>query len=238
MQRLKSFIFIIAAFLISLSNVSINAQELVTEERDVNTFNRISIAVSGDVFITQGTGHGLVLEGSQRVLDDLITEVRGGQLTVRMPWRWNFRRNDELTVYITVADLSELNLSGSAKVFVEDLLEAENISFNISGSGRVRIDELSANNLTTKVSGSGRLELGGSQKLESHEITVSGSGRVESSSLPASKVSVNISGSGRCYVNVISGLDVRISGSGRVVYDGNPVVNSKISGSGRVTSAN
>lgn len=238
MQRLKSFIFIVSAFFMSLTAIQVYAQELVTEERDVNEFNSISIAVSGDVFIKQGSEQKLVLEGSQRILNDLITEVRGGRLTVRMPSRWNFRRNDELTVYITVTELSELNLSGSAKVLVEDPLHAENISFNISGSGRVKIDELSANKLTTKVSGSGRLELGGNQKPESHQITVSGSGRVESSSLPVDKVRVNISGSGRCYVNVISDLDVRISGSGRVVYNGNPVVDSVISGSGRVTSAN
>ncbi len=212
-------------------------RDLPVEERKVEHFNRISVAVPGNVYLVQGPEYRVIAEGTDRVLENLITEVKDGRLLIRTPSRWRFRRTDELNVYITMPELEGITLSGSATVRVEEPLQAQKLSVIISGSGRVYIAELDAGELDVTVSGSGRLNIGSGQKLERSKIVISGSGRIEAADLPVGMMEALISGSGSCRVHVLSDLNVRISGSGRIIYSGNPVIDARISGSGRVVNA-
>jgi len=233
MQNYKVVMAVLIFFLAGIAGIG---RDLPSEVREVPSFSGISISVHGNVHLRQGHEQKVIVEGSQRVLEDLITEVRSGILSIRMPSRWNFRRSEELTVYITVTGLESLSVSGSASVFTDSPLTAGDLTVVISGSGRVEIGELSARTMNTTVSGSGRLTLGGNRNLESHKVVISGSGRVESISPATEKAEISISGSGRCTIHAISALNVRISGSGRVNYKGNPLVDARISGSGSVIS--
>jgi hypothetical protein len=229
---------LIMACMFILPGLTANAQRLQAEERKVPRFSGISISVPGEVYIVQGDQQKLVVEGTPRVLEDLITEVSGGQLNVRLP-RWRlFHSRDEINIYLVVTDLKNIQLSSSASVYTEGLLNAPDLSVSISGSGRIEIEELQTKNLKSTISGSGRLMLGKGGRIENHRISISGSGRLESGQIPADKVQVTISGSGRCSVNVADDLRVRISGSGNVYYSGNPLLDSHISGSGRLVSNN
>lgn len=212
--------------------------QLQSEQRKVSEFTGLTVAVAGEVYLVQGPQQEVIVEGTERVLSDLITEVKGGKLTIRMPNRWSFRRNDELKIYITMPEIDELSLSGSARLMAESPIRTEDIRISISGSGRIEIEEFAASDLTASISGSGRLNLGGNQNLENCKIAISGSGRYESSDLPVEKVDATISGSGSCRVHALSDLIVRISGSGNVMYTGNPLIDARISGSGKVINNN
>ena len=238
MNTKKRIILLAASAMLLLPGFVSSGKGLPAEERKVPAFDRLAISVPGEVYLVQGPSQRLIVEGTERVLENLITEVKNGQLTIRTPRRWNFRRRDELRVYITVPGLKAIALSGSANVIAEGPFRADKLSVRISGSGRVEIEDFAASELNVNISGSGRLKLGGSKKLERSEIIISGSGRIESGSLPAERVDATISGSGRCYVHAVSDLNIRISGSGRVVYTGAPLIDARISGSGRVVNAN
>jgi len=236
MKTKKSFI-LIAAVCLLIAGGQANAQ-LQSEQRKVSEFTGLAVAVAGEVYLVQGARQEVVVEGTERVLSDLITEVRGGKLTIRMPSRWNFRRYDELKIYITMTEIDEISLSGSARLMAESPVAVENIKISISGSGRVEIDEFAASDLTASISGSGRLNLGGSRNLENCKIVISGSGRYDAMDLPAERVDARISGSGSCRVHALSGLIVRISGSGNVMYTGNPLIDARITGSGKIINNN
>ncbi len=238
MRTKINIILLAASALLLLPGFISGGNGLTSEERKVSSFDGLAIAVPGEVYLVQGPAQKLVVEGTERVLENLITEVKNGQLTIRTPRRWNFRRGDELRVYITMPELKRISLSGSARVYAESPFRTDKLSVSISGSGRVEIEDFAANDLNVNISGSGRLKLGGSERLERSEIVISGSGRIESESLPAERVDATISGSGRCHVHVVSDLNIRISGSGRVIYTGTPLIDARISGSGRVVNAN
>ncbi|MFO7922954.1 MAG: head GIN domain-containing protein [Bacteroidales bacterium] len=234
----KHLILLVITALIFFPGYAYSEDGLPSEERKVSEFDGLVISVPGEIFLVQGPAQRLIVEGTERVLGNLITEVKNGQLTIRTPSRWNFRRGDELRVYITMTELKNISLSGSARVFAESPFRCDKLSVNISGSGRVEIEDFASTELNVNISGSGRLKLGGSQSLEMSKIVISGSGRLESETLPVQSVEATISGSGRCYVHAASDLNVRISGSGRVIYTGNPLIDARISGSGRVVNAN
>lgn len=220
------------------TGLAVKSQELLAEERKVQSFSGINISVPGEIYIVQGETQKLVVEGTGRVLDNLVTEVKGGQLKIYTPRRWNFRSRDVVNIYLVVTELNNLQLSGSARILTEGLLKTDDLSVGISGSGRIELEELETINLKAAVSGSGRLTIGSGAMIQNLQVSISGSGRIDSEHIPAGKVSARITGSGRCNVNAVEDLDVRISGSGRVAYTGSPLIRSHITGSGRLVNAN
>jgi hypothetical protein len=237
MKTSRLIILITATLCLAMVRTGFSNQDLPSEEREVPSFSGINVAVSGVVYLVQGPTQKLVVEGNEKVLNDLITEVSNGRLTIRMPNRWR-GRTDQLKVYITIPEIEQLSVSGSANIVAESAVQSEKLSFSISGSGTIEIDDLTVRELTASVSGSGRLKLGGQQNVGNFGISISGSGRIDSESLPVEQVKAAISGSGSCMVNALTDLNVRISGSGKVIYTGNPLIDAKISGSGRVVNNN
>ncbi len=232
-------ITLIALMLTAITaGTAVAQRDLPAEERKVEKFRSINVAVPGEVYLMQGEEQKVIIEGSGRVVENLVTEVKNGRLSIRMPSRWRYRRSDELYVYITMTELEGITLSGSATIYAEGPVKTGRMAVTISGSGRVELEELDANELDVTVSGSGRLTIGGGRKLEKSKIVISGSGRIEARNLPVENADALITGSGRCNIHVLSDLNVRISGSGRVIYTGNPLIDARITGSGRVVNAN
>jgi hypothetical protein len=237
MKTTKLFILVMATVCMAVANtVSVRAG-LPSEERILPSFNGINIAMAGNVYLVQGPTQKLVVEGPERVVNDLITEVKNDRLTIRMPNRWR-GRTDQLKIYITVPELNHLSLSGSARLLAESPINLKKLSISISGSGTIEIGDLSVSALSANISGSGRLKLGGHQNVENFGISISGSGQIDSRTLPVEQVKAAISGSGSCRVHALADLNVRISGSGRVIYSGNPLIDAVITGSGRVVNNN
>lgn len=229
---------VIMTCMLLFAGIAVKARELPAEERKVPHFSGINISVPAKVYIVQGESQKLVVEGTGRVLDNLITEVKGGRLSIHMPRRWNYRSRDVLNVYLVVTELNNLQLSGSGRILTEGLLSTDDLTVTITGSGRIELEELETVTLTSTVTGSGRLIIGHGGKIENHKIRISGSGIIESGRVPSGKVSANITGSGRCTVNASDDLNVSISGSGRVIYTGSPLISSHITGSGRLVNDN
>ena len=239
MMKQTMKVLVIALIAVSVQTTATVAQRgSAADEIRVGPFNSISVAVAGEIYLKQGPEQRVIAEGSERVVENLVAEVKNGNLTLRMPPRWRYRRGDELTVYITVPELNGVTLSGSASMFTEGPLKTRSMTVVISGSGRVNFEELNADQLDVTVSGSGRLNVGGGSRLEKSSIVISGSGRFDAPDVPVEKANAVITGSGSCRIHVLSDLNVRISGSGRVSYSGNPLIDARVTGSGRVVSAN
>ena len=103
----------------------------------------------------------------------------------------------------------------------------------LSGSGNIRVSNLSTPRLTNKISGSGTITASGT--ADDQDLDISGSGRYQADQLASKTVNAGISGSGTASVLVSDALDVRISGSGTLAYTGDPTrVTQDVSGSGKL----
>ena len=76
---------------------------------------------------------------------------------------------------------------------LESLGELKRVSAEISGSGNVRLGELTMKRLKTRISGSGRVEAGPTDEADIH---LSGAGTVKLLSKPAT-LHTKVSGAGR-----------------------------------------
>lgn len=227
---------ILTAFLAALTIGSgfAGIQSVVKETRDLKGFTKVSFGVSGNMYITFGTEFKVVLEGTQSLLDDIVTEVSGGRLTVKKE-NWHFNQNERVTVYITMPEINGLGVSGSGRAEIKDAVKSDDLSLSVSGSGKVFTNEIAVNNLKSSISGSGDIIVGGGNAAIG-DISISGSGNYSGENTKIGSVDISISGSGNCATNVTESLKASVSGSGDVTYVGNPKIDARVSGSGKIRS--
>lgn len=204
----------------------------VTETLDLPAFDAVSLQISGNVYLRQGSPQSVKIEAQQNILDQIVREVNGNHWKIKFDQ--NVRNHDGVKIWITIPHLTSLAVSGSGDIQGETAftnLGALNLA--VSGSGNIALNA-DSKSLDVGISGSGDMDLAGS--TGECDIRISGSGDVEAFDLAASSCKVKISGSGDASVRVSNDLEVGIAGSGDVYYKGSPRIKSKISGSGEVTA--
>lgn len=229
----RVFIPIAALIVMLLASSFLFTDRASNDVRELRTFKGIGLSIHADVFYTQGNSHEIRIEGNERDIKELITEVRDDFLLVKFD---NPRmKRGKLTLYITSKNLEALKLSGSGHFNADKPISSEEIDLAISGSGGIRFSELSSEEVGVKISGSGNIEIenGNAEELDAK---ISGSGKLLSEEFKVSECSVRISGSGSVRITVKDELDAKMSGSGKVYYHGDPQVNSASSGSGKAVA--
>jgi hypothetical protein len=211
-------------------NVVRGSGKRVTESRPVSGIDRVVLAGSGDVILTQGDGESLSVETDDNLLEHITTEVSGGTLTLGTKKGVNVRPT-RLRFTLTVVDLDGITVSGSGTVDVKRF-DTDDLEVQVSGSGDVRVDALTADTTTVRIGGSGSVELAG--QVSGQEVTISGSGKYRGEDLRSETASVTIGGSGDATLWANDSLDARVAGSGTVRYYGDPQTSTSGSGSGRI----
>lgn len=208
--------------------------DLVTETRELNDFNQISLGGIGHLVIEPGDRESVTVEARADLLPHIVTKVRNGRLEIRLKSRSIVRRHlnsiGPVNYYVTVKELDAISVSGAGKVTGSRLC-AEHMDLAISGAARAKLG-LNVTELDTKISGAGKLVLAGDAGRQ--ELTISGAGKYMAKELTSRKALITISGTGTSTVDVSEQLDVTISGCGKVEWLGEPKVNKKVSGIGKV----
>lgn len=204
----------------------------VTKTLDIATFDGLALNIAADVMIRQGSPQSVKIEAQQNIIDLLKKEVKDG--VWKISFEKNVRNASDIKIWVTVADIKQLSVSGSGSIIGENSFSNLGaLALAVSGSGAIKLDS-DSKSLDAAISGSGNMSLNGNTGAST--MRISGSGDIEAFGLKARTCEVKISGSGDSNVNVSESLDVAIAGSGDVYYKGKPSVRSKISGSGNVQS--
>jgi len=232
---------LVAAFILFtfiLIGIQVRAEE---QTRKVDKFTSISLRISANVQLEQGENQNLKIVAKSSTLEEILTEVKDGELIIRFPnknYFWNDFNPGEITIYITTAEINRLGVSGSGDIIAEDEIKAKSLDLSVSGSGNIKLMELSAEQVKTTISGSGNIYLAGKTAAEDLSAAISGSGNLKALDFNADDVNVKVSGSGNVSIEANKNLNVRVSGSGNVNYKGDPMIDSAISGSGKVKDVN
>lgn len=214
---------------------AVSANTSFAQSRAVSNFDGIAINGSIKAIVQVGNTESLRFEGDQDAINELITEVKGGVLTIRTKnkWgEWNKKfRNSRITAYITAKRLNSLTMSGSGSIDVQGMINANELAATVSGSGLIRASA-NVKSLSAVVSGSGNVNIQG--KANDANITVGGSGNFRGTELKTETASTTVSGSGSIYISAYKKLNAVVSGSGSVHYTGDPQVEKTVVGSGGV----
>jgi hypothetical protein len=166
----------------------------------------VNIAGFATVHYRGGEGDEVIVRGAPDVVANV--DIRGSRITL------NCRSAGARTVDITLPGriFRKMQLSGAGKVILENIGQPE-LALGISGSGSLRAQG-SVDRLTVSIAGSGSANLA-DLAVKQLTVKVSGSGNIEAA--PKDAADVRISGSGD--VRLLTHpehLSTHISGSGRI----------------------
>ena len=208
--------------------------DVTTETRSTGDYDGIKCAGNMDFILVKGNEGQIKLEGESNLLEYIVTEVKKGNLIVKVKKKYNIQSSKGKTVKITIPfqDINKVSLAGSGDVMNEDLINADDFGVSLAGSGDIILN-VNAENIKGSLAGSGDIVLKGSTNM--FKVSLAGSGDIRAFDLKADDVSASIAGSGDIKVSSSGTLKASIAGSGDIEYKGSPEVTKKVAGSGSVS---
>ncbi|WBL23596.1 head GIN domain-containing protein [Zunongwangia sp. HRR-M8] len=238
---------ILAAFTLILGITSANAQwwssnekikgngEMVTKNRKISDYDKISLVGFMDVVLVKGNEGDLTIEAESNLQEYITTEVKGGSLKISVKKGVDISpsKNNSIKVTVPFEDIKSASVTGSGDIWNEDKITAKEFSISVTGSGDIKL-EIDADEIKGHVTGSGDVILTGN--TNELDCGVTGSGDFDAFKLKAKLVHAQVSGSGDVMVWAENELNARVAGSGDIEYKGNPKrENFKTSGSGDIS---
>jgi len=235
MKNLSIFTLLLSS-IISMVYVSCNNLlpivgngNLVTSERTVSTFEKISSGGSNEISFHVSPEYRVVVTADSNLVEFVTTDVRNNVLNIGFKRGSYSSTRIQIDVYCPA--LTSVSISGSGSFTGNDTIITSTFDSNVSGSGEI-IGTIECNNFSANISGSGKIIITGSGK--NSDINISGSGIFSGSNFTINNAAVHVRGSGKAIIFVSEYLNVVISGSGEVDYRGDPKIESKTSGSGQI----
>ena len=209
--------------------------QVLKEERKLPAFQAIDLSMSAEVYLSQGDPQSVQIETDKTSLEYIETEVKGNSLVVKTR-DGHWRGLGKVKVFITIAEINRMGLSGSGNVVSQTPIRSGDMRIEISGSGNVKITTLEAPKISVTITGSGNVTLAGTNDQARLDATITGSGSIKADELSVGSAGITITGSGSARVHVLKELETNITGSGNVQYKGNPLINARSTGSGKTTA--
>ena len=209
--------------------------EVTTVTRNTGDYDGIKCAGSLNYILVAGTEGEITIEGESNLLEHIVTEVKNGNLIVKVKNGKNISSNKNKAIKITIPfkDISKVSLAGSGDLWNEDVITSNKLSVSLAGSGDIVLD-IKTTYVKGAIAGSGDLTLKGS--TDNLEAKIAGSGDFHGFDLQSNHTEVSIAGSGDAQVVSIETLKARVAGSGDIVYKGNPKTDTKVAGSGNISN--
>jgi len=227
--------FALTTLLMSLSSCEkvTGKGDIVSQLRNLSGYTGIQLTIDGTVFFSSDTINYFEIRAQQNIIDVMQTYIEGGDLVIRFKPGIHVGKHEPIQIFVAAPTINLLNISGSGDIFVTNPWSSYYMETNISGSGSISMDELTANEFHATISGSGNIQATTGQTNYEY-LNIGGSGSIDLLGVESDTCWADISGSGDITVLVNKLLDVTISGSGDVKYQGSPVIISHISGSGSI----
>jgi hypothetical protein len=187
---------------------------VTSETRPVDSFDSIDMEGAARLEITVGEAESVVIEGREKMVSRVETDVRGDTLYLQSkPKDWFISNGrPRVTIKVTVPRLESLKVEGGNDVRIA--------GFN-GGDSRI------------KLAGATHLEAQGT--LDELEMHMAGAGHADLSKLVADEAEVTVDGVGSVVVHPKDTLDATMNGVGAILYTGSPrEVNTRMNGLGTI----
>jgi hypothetical protein len=225
MKSTKQIVFIISTLSLIAAYTFLQAQEsgnknVITQDRQLPSFNAIDAGGSVNVMIQKGTSQTVKIETDENLMDKIITEVTDDVLKVGSK---GIKNATKTNVYITTTELKALNAHGATDVTGESLFEASEFTIEASGASSVKLD-LDVSFLKSTVSGASDVTLSG--RATTHKIRVSGAGSLKAQGLVTDDAEYVVEGASDAFLNVTKNLSGETKGAADVKFIGDPETNA------------
>ena len=192
------------------------AQDKKSEQRSIGTFNELDADKGINVTLIEGDREKLTVEIVNADLSDVITELKGRTLQIKL--KTKIYKDVAVQVYVTYKSIKSIKTGTGAFVDAEGVLHAENLDLK-AGTGSTIILEIDTKSVSSHLSSS-KIELVG--KTEFQDVTTNTGGKYIANKLTSKETFVKASTGGSAWVNATDKLEAKTSTGGRVTYNGDP----------------
>ena len=232
-----------AVLLISL----VSSAQVTKKTLELPEFKSIYNNSNYTVYLKQTNKQEVVVEALTDIYELTSIIVENGVLMVNVERKpdnpnksvWSkiddIKLNPTMKVYVSVKNLTDLQVNGNGKIISENSLAATVLTLSVSGAGSMDLD-VKGDIIKADVSGSGKIALKG--YATSIDANLSGSGDLNAFTCPLDNAKIKVSGSGDCEVNVTNSIEAVVLGSGTIKHKGNTKsTTKKVYGSGSIDRA-
>ncbi len=163
---MKKLLVLLTVMIFAVAAFGQNASEKITEERKLDTFNKIDASGIARVEIIVGAPQQVTVIGEADIVPQVSTEVSGGTLHIGFKSekrKIKFKDNCcDFTVKICVEDLTQLITSGAVMAEIHQKAVLKNFKIIASGATNIKIEDLSVEgSLSASASGASQMEING-----------------------------------------------------------------------------
>ena len=245
MKQCIYFLGFISLSIVLLS--SCNGNVLKGEGKNISStltvppFTAIDISVMSKAIITikPGAQPVVVISGFENHVKHIKSRTQNSKLSIYsdLDESWSFGSNHHNLLKITVPSLESLNLNGITDADIYGNLSGKDFKLDISGAGKVLIENINVTDFSTVVSGTATIDVKGGT-VHSANYQVNGAVKINAFPLQTSELITSISGTANAELTALQKLSVDINGNGKIKYKGHPALTQQISGAGTITDAN
>lgn len=207
---------------------------VITQDRPVKPFNRISIEGVLPVEISQDGGKEYVKVQTDDNLQELINvECDGGELVIKTEKKLGgYRNSTKMKIYVNISKIDEISFNSVGNLTTNGTLRLDSLELNSSSVGKIDLD-VNANFLRANLQSVGSTTLKG--KVREARINNKSVGSLNAFDLKAGTVMIHNTAVGGAEVYADSAFYIRSSAIGSLYYKGPGVVKELTSdGVGRV----
>lgn len=180
------------------------------------SFSEVDSRGNFEVYLSYADTCKIEVECESNILQYVVTKFERNRFIVKQKNNVVLDNSEPVRIYATTPLLKYVELSGSGRIFMDDV-QFENLTLSLSGSGEILYrDYVDCSTMT---------------------MDVSGSGRIHATSIRSEQTNIDIDGSGICQIDLIDTdrLDLDIDGSGSIDLSGEcNYVDLRVEGSGRL----
>lgn len=160
MKRIYIFFALLAALAFA-TGVSAKDNDRITQTRKVADFTRVEFTAVGQVYFTQSSKVTFRIEGKEKHVKNITSEVRDGVL--RIGYKDNNRNRkgskNGVTIYLTAPTLEGVEFTGVGSFNCKETLKVDDIRFDVEGVGSLDVRDLQCKTLTLRLEGVGNADV-------------------------------------------------------------------------------
>ena len=224
-------LFLIIAIAICMGAITAKGKDRLEKTVKVTQFDKVSLTAGFVVKYTQGLNHECTIFASPKDMEHVKAEVKDNQLYLsviidkkkmkKMKYSTSILSEDVI-VYVTSPELVKASCVGSGEFIATTDIKSEDVKFDISGTGEIKLKKVTADNMTLNIAGAGDIKIDNVDAVcQKTVLSVAGAGEISASFTDCEELKCSIAGAGEIELNgKVANYSESIAGAGKIKKDG------------------
>ena len=224
-------LFLIIASAICMGAITAKGKDKLEKTVQVTQFDKVSLTAGFVVKYTQGLNHECTIFASPKDMEHVKAEVKNNQLYLsviidkkkmkKMKYSTSILSEDVI-VNVTSPELVKASCVGSGEFIATTDIKSEDVKFDISGTGEIKLKKVTADNMTLTIAGAGDIKIDNIDAVcQKTVLSVAGAGEISASFTDCNELKCSIAGAGEIELKgKVANYSESIAGAGKIKKDG------------------